>query len=101
MSKNKGEQNGDPSDISLDSVKFARAELIAGAPVNDGVRQSVRKLGKPLVNAFDDISKVRNRSDRHLHFYVEGDTAVQDFYYKYDRGLVSADSNTYNRLASH
>jgi len=90
----------DPCDISLDSVKFARGDHIAGAPVSDGVRQPPRKLAKPLVNAFDDISKVRNRSDRHLHFYVEGDSAVQDFYYKYDRGLVSADSNTFNRLVT-
>ncbi|WP_231425412.1 M1 family metallopeptidase [Pedobacter sp. Leaf250] len=81
----------DPCDISLDSVKFAKADFPKDVPA---ARSRMVKVDKPALNAFDDISKIRNREDKKINFYVDKNTAAQDFYYKYDRGLVSVDTTT-------
>ncbi|ASU36316.1 M1 family metallopeptidase [Mucilaginibacter xinganensis] len=83
-------------DISLDSVKVAKADL------NGKMPQFNRKPGKvdaPAVNEFDDISKIRNREDKNIKFYVDKDTSVHDFYYKYDRGLAAVDTMKFNNMA--
>ena len=96
----------DPVDISLDSVKVAKANLAAmpvggrggrgnfagQAPAANPLSSPTNPL-LPAVNAFDDISKVRNREDKNIHFYTDLDTATHDFYWKYDRGLVKIDTN--------
>ncbi|SIT28656.1 Aminopeptidase N [Filimonas lacunae] len=87
----------DPCDISLDSVK--------GFQIGDGKKVTLPepksktvKLEKPLVPEFDDISKIRNRQDSSIHFLVDADTTLQDFYYKYDRGVIPYDSTfTYQK----
>jgi hypothetical protein len=81
----------DACDISLDSVKFARADFPTTLPA---ARSRMVKIDKPLLNAFDDISKIRNRAERKDNFYVEKNPAAQDFYYKYSRGLVKLDTAT-------
>lgn len=81
----------EPCDISLDSVKFAKADFAKEVPA---ARSRMIKVDKPAVNAFDDISKIRNREDKKTTFYVDKTPATQDFYYKYDRGLVSVDTTT-------
>ncbi|QJD95059.1 M1 family metallopeptidase [Mucilaginibacter robiniae] len=95
----------DPVDISLDSVKVGRADL-NGSPNNvvgfGGRRENrmaANRADAPQVNSFDDISKVRNREDKNIKFYVERDPAVQDFYYKYDRGLAAVDTAKFNSIA--
>jgi hypothetical protein len=88
----------EPCDISLDSVKIAKADLNGDAPFG---RKPVTglKVAPPSVNDFDDISKVRNRADKKINFYVDRDTAVHDFYWKYDRGFAAVDSNKFNSMA--
>lgn len=83
----------DPCDISLDSVKYARADTEAALPNG---RSVTRRIEKPLVNDFEDISKVRNREDKKIQFYTDRDTAARDFYWRYARGLASVDTSTYS-----
>ncbi|MDB5087199.1 MAG: aminopeptidase [Mucilaginibacter sp.] len=85
----------DAVDISLDSVKVAKADLNGNAPQ---FNRRVTKVDAPAVNAFDDISKIRNRGDKNISFYVDKDTSVHDFYYKYDRGLTTVDTTKFNYL---
>src|SRR5829696_539004 len=73
----------DACDISLDSVKYARADVNAApAPPKD----TMLPLPKPQVNSFEDISKVRNRQDPNIQFYTDKDTSLRDFYWRYARG---------------
>ncbi|KQR72081.1 M1 family metallopeptidase [Pedobacter sp. Leaf176] len=81
----------EPCDISLDTVKVAKADFPTTIPE---ARARMVKVDKPAVNAFQDISKIRNREDKKISFYVDKTPAAQDFYYKYDRGLVSVDTAT-------
>lgn len=81
----------EPCDIALDTVKFAKADFPTTIPE---ARARMVKVDRPAVNAFQDISKIRNREDKKLSFYVDKHPAAQDFYYKYDRGLVSVDTTT-------
>jgi hypothetical protein len=85
----------DACDISLDSVKVAKADLNGNVPSFGGRRNGNDKVAAPIVNDFDDISKIRNREDKKIKFYVDRDTAVRDFYWKYDRGLAVVDSSKF------
>jgi len=86
----------EPCDISLDSVKVAKADLNGKAPQFN--RRGTPKVDMPAVNSFDDISKIRNREDKNIHFYVDKDTSARDFYYKYDRGLAAVDTVKFNNM---
>jgi hypothetical protein len=77
----------DPVDISLDSVKYAKADLDGKMPAMRQ-RGGAPKVAPPAVNSFEDISKVRNRTDKGIKFQTDRDTATQDFYWKYDRGMM-------------
>ncbi len=79
----------DPCDIAIDTVKHA---VFADVPVNSEARENKVSLQKPLVNAFEDISKIRNREDKRIVFAVDADTSLRDFYWKYDRGVIPYDS---------
>ncbi|HVZ57958.1 MAG TPA: M1 family metallopeptidase [Chitinophagaceae bacterium] len=80
-------------DISLDSVKYAKADPDGKVPQG---RTISTKLPKPAVNEFEDISKIRNRQDRNITFATDADTATRDFYWKYDRGMEPYDSSSYS-----
>jgi hypothetical protein len=95
----------DPCDISLDSVKHAvsdpNAPLTAGNFGGFGGRggfggggNGPRGIDRPLVNSFEDISKIRNRTDKNIIFLTDADTSLRDFYWRYDRRLESYDSVT-------
>ncbi|GAB3936865.1 M1 family metallopeptidase [Mucilaginibacter myungsuensis] len=100
-----------PVDISIDSVKVAKGELtdkpdlnamfttVAGrAPAGAATaNRTPRLVAAPLVNV-DDISKQRNRADKSLSFYTDKDPVTQDFYWKYDRGMVSIDEEKAKEL---
>lgn len=86
----------DACDISLDSVKVAKADFNGKMP--EFSRRAARKVDAPSVNDFDDISKIRNREDKSIKFYVDKDTAVHDFYYKYDRGLATVDTAKFSNM---
>ena len=85
----------DVTDISLDSVKYARADMTAEIPAHLRDRTVSQSLAKPQVNAFEDISKIRNRQDPNIKFLTDTDTTLRDFYWRYDRGLEPYDSTQY------
>jgi hypothetical protein len=85
-------------DISLDSVKVAKADLNGHMPIDTRKPVVNNKVAAPALNSFDDISKVRNRENKQLNFYVDRDTAVHDFYWKYDRGFAAVDSGKFSTL---
>lgn len=76
----------EPCDISLDNVKIYRAVNDA----SDYNKQDTFKISAPIQLPFDDVSKARNRATE--KFYTDEDKATQDFYWKYDRGLVRVDT---------
>ncbi|WP_338408113.1 M1 family metallopeptidase [uncultured Flavobacterium sp.] len=80
----------DPCDIALESVKFAKADYTPVA-VEDK-RDRKNRNDKPMINTFEDISKIRNRTSNDLKFYTDIDLDARDFYWKYARGLVEIDS---------
>src|SRR6185503_13084011 len=82
----------DACDISLDTVKYFRPDFTT-SPVKD--TQLKRTIQKPVVNAFEDVSKVRNREDKNIIFETDKDTSLRDFYWKYARGIEPYDSAGY------
>jgi len=83
----------DACDISLDSLKHFTADVNAVPTQRDTL--SMRSLDKPRVNAFEDISKVRNRENSNITFLTDADTSLRDFYWKYDRNIEKYDSSKY------
>jgi hypothetical protein len=81
----------DPCDISLDSVKFARPDFSAKVPEP---KTTVSRVDKPMVNAFEDVSKIRNREDKRIVFYTDKDKNAQDFYWRYARGMEKVDTTS-------
>lgn len=80
----------DPVDIAIDKVTVAVPNLESNPKAAAEIKYQVEK---PLVNNFEDLSKIRNREDKNIKFYADGDKDVQDFYYKYDRGQEKVDNN--------
>ncbi len=84
----------DACDISIDTIKHAKPDFVSMPPqVNDSV--VMRNLPKPAVNAFEDISKIRNKGDKNIVFVTDKDTSLRDFYWKYDREIAKYDSTKY------
>ena len=84
----------DACDISIDTIKHAKPDFASMPPqVNDSV--VMRSLAKPSVNAFEDISKIRNKEDKNIVFATDKDTSLRDFYWKYDREIAKYDSTKY------
>jgi hypothetical protein len=82
----------DPCDISIDSVKSYQVNLEKN-PTPKSFTIDV-KVDPPLVDAFQDISKLRNKEDKKVVFEADKDPTLHDFYYKYDRGLVKVDTTS-------
>ena len=84
----------DATDIAIDTVKYAKADVTAiPTQLNDTV--VMRPLARPMVNAFDDLSKIRNREDKSIVFETDRDTTLRDFYWKYARDIEKYDSTRY------
>ncbi|MEO8117673.1 MAG: M1 family metallopeptidase [Bacteroidota bacterium] len=84
----------DACDISIDSIKAYKFDAAANAlPTQMGRKNTDRKLDKPAVNPFEDISKIRNRTDQNIHFLTDMDTTLRDFYWRYDRGMEEYDTS--------
>jgi hypothetical protein len=83
----------EPVDLSLDSVKWFKADLDNFPKKVDSIR--MQNITKPQVNSYEDISKIRNRQDKNITFLTDADTALRDFYWKYDRGIIPYDSTKY------
>jgi hypothetical protein len=89
----------EPCDIAIDTVKYVVVNQGSSATTatNNGVGRApqMRGLDKPLYsgnNAFDDISKIRNRNDKSVLFQTDIDTSLRDFYWRYTRGIEPFDS---------
>jgi hypothetical protein len=80
-------------DISLDTVKWAVLNTDAPATAgNNGPSTRKVSVAKPILNSFDDISKVRNREDKKIVFATDADPSLRDFYWRYDRDLAKVDT---------
>jgi hypothetical protein len=84
----------DACDISLDTIKALKADFAAATGVRDTT--VMRKNQKPLVNAFEDISKIRNKGDNNIKFETDADTTLRDFYWRYARGIEAYDTSGYS-----
>jgi methionine-rich copper-binding protein CopC len=84
----------DPVDISIDTVRHAVPDLTA-IPAQSRDTVVMRSLAKANVNEYEDLSKVRNRTDSKIQFATDKDTTLRDFYWKYDRGIAAYDTNKY------
>ncbi|HEU4902537.1 MAG TPA: M1 family peptidase, partial [Flavisolibacter sp.] len=80
-------------DISLDSVKVAKAATDADIPAGLKEKTETVQLARPSVNVPTDISRLRNLQDPNIRFQTDVDTSLRDFYWKYDRGIVPYDSS--------
>ena len=86
----------EPCDISLDTVKWAVLNTEAATTQsNNGPSTRKVPVAKPILNNFDDISKIRNRDDKKIVFETDADQSLRDFYWKYDRGLANVDSTPF------
>ncbi|MBC7555739.1 MAG: M1 family metallopeptidase, partial [Chryseobacterium sp.] len=79
----------EPVDISIDKVTVATPDF-GDAPKSKTTSYNVDKA---LTPAFDDISKIRNRDNKNIKFAADQDKNLQDFYYKYDRGVEKVDTD--------
>lgn len=84
----------DACDISIDTVKHAKPDLTAIPPQRNDTTV-MRSLPRPSVNEFEDLSKIRNKTDKGIVFETDKDTSLRDFYWKYDRGIEKYDSAKY------
>ena len=96
----------DPCDIAIDSVKSAVFDPTAVATAagggfgrRGGGGNGLSGIDGPMLNSFDDISKIRNRQDKNILFLTDVDTTLRDFYWKYARGIEPYDSITKIRPA--
>ncbi len=84
----------DACDISIDTVKHSVPDVTAiPTQLNDTV--ILRPLARPLVNPFEDLSKIRNKEDKSIVFETDKDTSLRDFYWNYARDNEKYDSTKY------
>ena len=82
----------DPCDISIDSVRWYKLDM-----ENNPAARTIshrQSLAKPMVDEFQDVTKLRNRDDKKVIFEVDADTTLRDFYWKYARGLAKVDTTS-------
>lgn len=84
----------DACDLAIDTVKYFTADLTKD-PAESKPSTSMASLPKPMGSRFDDISKIRNREDKKIKFESDADSTLQDFYYRYNRGMESYDTTKY------
>jgi hypothetical protein len=90
--------NTDPVDIALDTVKWA--VLDTDAPQARAARGAFKQpVAKPILNTFDDVSKIRNREDKKIVFATDADESLRDFYWKYARGQAKVDETPFEIAA--
>jgi hypothetical protein len=84
----------DAVDISLDSVKYAKANVNAALPERARETVVMQRVAGPQ-NVVIDLSKQRNLADTSIKFYTDRDTSLRDFYWRYSRGLEPLDTTRY------
>jgi hypothetical protein len=85
----------DPVDISIDSVKHFTPDVDHPVAIHDTT--IMKSIDKPMPDGKfpQDVSKEKNRTDKNIHFAVDGDTSLHDFYWKYSRGMIPYDTTKY------
>ena len=87
----------DACDIALDTVRWANLSTEASAlPTRTTPTTNNVPVSKPLLNSFDDISKIRNRQDKKIVFETDRDINARDFYWSYARGLAKVDDTPFS-----
>ncbi len=89
----------DACDISIDTVKHAVPDVNA-SPQRTSDTTFMVSLPKPELNPFEDISKIRNKTDKNIVFETDKDTTLRDFYWRYDREKEKYDSAKYPVVVS-
>jgi hypothetical protein len=84
----------DACDIAIDTVKHAVPDVTA-VPALTKDTTLYRPLQRPIVNDYEDISKIRNKEDKNIKFETDKDTTLRDFYWRYDRSLERYDTAKY------
>jgi len=85
----------DATDISLDSVRYAKADVnFVAEPTKESVMK--RSIDKPILVPDNDLSKIRNREDKSIKFQTDADTSLRDFYWRYARGIEPYDTTQYS-----
>ena len=88
--------NTEACDISLDTVKWSNLSLETSTTApRTTASTNTMPVAKPILNAFEDISKIRNREDKRIVFATDADTSLRDFYWRYDRDLVKIDNTPF------
>jgi hypothetical protein len=82
----------DPVDISLDSVKYIKADVNAATASES--KTVLQPVTKPLPSV-EDMNKIKNRQDSKIKFQTDVDTSLRDFYWRYSRGLEPYDTSKY------
>ena len=82
----------EPCDIAIDSVRSYVTDLDNNPEKRVITRR--QSVDASAVDKFEDISKLRNRTDKKIVFEVDADTSLRDFYWKYARGLVKVDTSS-------
>ena len=82
----------EPCDIAIDTVIYAKFDYNNSPDVLPKLGQP-RRIAKPMIPEFDDISKIRNRADKNIRYLTDIDTSLRDFYWRYVRGIEKYDSN--------
>ena len=85
----------DACDISLDTVKYFKADLDFVPSQGTKDTTVMRAIAKPAGSTFDDVSKIRNREDKNITFAVDADSTLRDYYWRYNRGLENYDTSKY------
>ena len=81
----------EPVDIAITSVTPYRAGDVV-QPRTPRAGNDTFRIAAPLRTPHD-ISKIRNREDTSIKFAADMDPTIQDFYWKYARGLVNVDTS--------
>jgi aminopeptidase N len=84
----------DACDISIDTVKHSIPDVTA-IPSQKTDTTVFRPLSKPLINDFEDLSKIRNKTDKNIVFETDKDTTLRDFYWRYARDMEKFDTTKY------
>lgn len=84
----------DACDIAIDTVRYAVFDPNAQPQQRASTEGRTMPIDRPVLNAFEDISKIRNREDKSIVFQTDVDTSLRDFYWRYARGLEPYDSVT-------
>lgn len=86
-------------DIAIDTVRWSVLNMEKDSIKKSG-KPLMQAVQKPILNSFDDISKIRNREDKKIVFETDKDSSLRDFYWRYVRGLVKIDSSSFEIIPS-